>query len=1141
MALVRGNTSIRATVAAPGPNTLSHTVASGSGRILFVAVTLEDASNDVSAVSFNGDAMTLISGASVANGANKLRWYYLLDPDVTTGNISVTATGSTSGMCFAGINYTGWPSGGVPVVADTETASSTTSVTSSTITKSAGDFFLAAAAFAESSLTTTWTNATEWGDSQGNSITFSVAYYEGTNTSHTITAAPSSSSARLALSVIKLPEAAYSISVDDATIDPHPDTVVTITKNGGNWNGTVTATIEGTAITLSGSGNTTRTFTLDIDDLLPGGAWNAIRPVTDATLAVTDSDGTFTTEVQIVFDPSTAEDYVNSPGVNVGTYLAVPGAVTGDPHFAFWHLGDGVRDKTISGTTDAGTGYFAPITMPSQGRLIAYDVSGAVWLAHVDTAPFQAATLDISRSPYIPDAPASRQLLKWPNGFGNAVWTKTGVTVSSRFVSYEIDGETVWFDKIVETAANSDHVIEQRTIASVTSIGHSAQILVKANGRTDMFFTLYGNNTANGIYVRANLSTGALTVSDDFGTGTYAGSSIESKGNDVYLITVSGIPESATATSFYSLRIQLINSSTTYLGDGVSGVLLARSQLETGTTPTAYTHTEHVPLRSDQIIVRAQGPHNPVPYCNDLSNAAWTKTRSSIGSTITLNSNASNGWGGAVLSKIVEDSSTNTHYLESSTGTISANPAGLLSIKFLAQGDGLRNHVQLFAYADSGFSNSIFYVINLADGSTSLSGVGGTGGLHSISTALVDTVSGRPVYEITVRGWLSTTSAQAVHAIRFFLMSNGTTNNYTGNGTSGIYVGKIQVASGHDLPDYPGDTTAADPLFAANISEATLNGIDALLAGDNHFPQSRATNANGWGIGSNTTRVANGNLVDATYPGASSYIGNASGSNIFLSYNFSNLATGNWTVVCKARIVTGPKPTSGTILSCDYHNGSSVVRATVPISGSLLDGEWRQFSVTFNNQSAGSRSMYFGADTNSLCEIAFADVQIGPYAAVMDHTPTLNAAVHVLDRSSAIVTMPGIDEFDAAGDHVGTGWYRDQELAITDGSTTVTDTMQLEAYVPAYYGTIGGGMLLYPPAGAGAGDECYIRAVTGTISSAYPETCSVYGSGTAAVMAFDPDVSEWLAGEEVSLFGVPGGALGGNLIHGLRRLLHRRA
>jgi len=181
---------------------------------------------------------------------------------------------------------------------------------------------------------------------------------------------------------------ALTISVDDSTIDPHPDTVVTITKSAV-WNGTVSATIEGSTITLTDIDTTHKSFTLDIDDLLPGGDWNAIRPVTDATLAVTDSDGTFTTEVQIVFSPSVAEDYVNSPGVNVGTYLAVPGAVTGDPHFAFWHIGGGVRDKTISGTTDAGTGYFAPITLPSQGRLIAYDVSAGAWLAAVDTELFQ--------------------------------------------------------------------------------------------------------------------------------------------------------------------------------------------------------------------------------------------------------------------------------------------------------------------------------------------------------------------------------------------------------------------------------------------------------------------------------------------------------------------------------------------------------------------------------------------------------------------------------------------------------------------------------------------------------------------------------------------------------------------------------
>ena len=35
-------------------------------------------------------------------------------------------------------------------------------------------------------------------------------------------------------------------------------------------------------------------------------------------------------------------------------------------------------------------GYMIPITLPAQGRRMAYDVSGAVWLAHVDTDLFDA-------------------------------------------------------------------------------------------------------------------------------------------------------------------------------------------------------------------------------------------------------------------------------------------------------------------------------------------------------------------------------------------------------------------------------------------------------------------------------------------------------------------------------------------------------------------------------------------------------------------------------------------------------------------------------------------------------------------------------------------------------------------------------
>ena len=322
------------------------------------------------------------------------------DPTVSFDTNTTTGQSAQAVAFDPGAGY-GWPAIGSVLVGSSKTSSgSSTSLTYAARTISANDNLAVQFGKKPSSGTLTAIDTTSgftqclamFGSAGG--ITTSGAQYQiiaGNLSANSVAiTTEGTSSATGAITCEFAPVVTTSISVDDATIDPHPDTVITITKTAV-WNGTVSATIEGTTITLTAINTTQKSFTLDIPDLLPGGAWNAISPASTATLAVTDSDGTFTTEVQIVFSPSIAEDYVASPGAGIGTYIAVPGAVTGDPHFAFWHLGDNVRDKTISGTTDAGTGYFAPITLPSQGRLIAYDVSGAVWLAAVNTDYYSEA------------------------------------------------------------------------------------------------------------------------------------------------------------------------------------------------------------------------------------------------------------------------------------------------------------------------------------------------------------------------------------------------------------------------------------------------------------------------------------------------------------------------------------------------------------------------------------------------------------------------------------------------------------------------------------------------------------------------------------------------------------------------------
>lgn len=79
-------------------HTESVTVSSGSNLVLVVSVGIEDASNTVSGITFNGDALTYHS-RHACSPVSTIEWWYLINPDVATANMVVTVTGAEQ---FAG-------------------------------------------------------------------------------------------------------------------------------------------------------------------------------------------------------------------------------------------------------------------------------------------------------------------------------------------------------------------------------------------------------------------------------------------------------------------------------------------------------------------------------------------------------------------------------------------------------------------------------------------------------------------------------------------------------------------------------------------------------------------------------------------------------------------------------------------------------------------------------------------------------------------------------------------------------------------------------------------------------------------------------------------------------------------------------
>src|SRR6185369_15578857 len=87
----------------------SHTVGSGSDRVLIVGLTLEDTSTsvlNVSAITCNGTAMTAVSGGVGTAGSStfdRAQLYYVLNPASGANTISVTFGGAVNGVSIGSI------------------------------------------------------------------------------------------------------------------------------------------------------------------------------------------------------------------------------------------------------------------------------------------------------------------------------------------------------------------------------------------------------------------------------------------------------------------------------------------------------------------------------------------------------------------------------------------------------------------------------------------------------------------------------------------------------------------------------------------------------------------------------------------------------------------------------------------------------------------------------------------------------------------------------------------------------------------------------------------------------------------------------------------------------------------------------
>lgn len=235
-------------------------------------------------------------------------------------------------------------------------------------------------------------------------------------------------------------------------------------------------------------------------------------------------------------------------------------------------MGVGTYTETLMCTTSTGLAFYGRGTGTWAGSIDNISVKEIAGTHRTQSTAASRPTL--ARLPVT----GRRNLLTYTEQFDNAVWVKSGLntTATPPYVNVAVSPDgTQNTDFMVEDTANSQHNV-RLSASMATSTAHTYSFYVKAAGRSSLTV-----NRFNSAVVPSFTHTFTLS-----GSGSSSGGAVTAVGNDWYRCSGSFTTVGAGVGGFIILLSD--GSSTTYTGDGTSGIYLWGAQLELGSTATNY-------------------------------------------------------------------------------------------------------------------------------------------------------------------------------------------------------------------------------------------------------------------------------------------------------------------------------------------------------------------------------------------------------------------------------------------------------------------------------------------------------------------------------------------------------------------------